>query len=60
MALILQDEVTGIMISEFVSREFGYGLALTDEDLVRVSKSREENEYSDMETARNKMGNSKN
>lgn len=36
MALILQDEVTGIMISEFVSREFGYGLALTDEDIISI------------------------
>jgi len=36
-ALIPKDEGAGIMISAFVSREFGYGFPLTNEDLTRIN-----------------------
>ena len=57
MALIPKDEGAGVMISAFVSREFGYGFELNNEDLVKVNTYRRGKQYSDRDAARKKMGN---
>ena len=54
MALIPKDEGAGVMISAFVSREFGYGFELNNEDLVKVDTYRRGKQYSDREAARRK------
>ena len=38
MAIILKDEEYGIMISEFQSQEFGFGMYLSEDELKRVNK----------------------
>jgi hypothetical protein len=56
-ALIPKDDGLGVMISAFVSREFGYGMALTSDELQRVNAERLEKKYKDESAARKKRGN---
>jgi hypothetical protein len=56
--VIPKDEGLGVMISAFVSREFGFGMTLTDEDLEKVNEYREGKEYSDVSAALDKRGTS--
>ena len=42
-----KDEGAGVMISGFQSREFGFGLEMTAEDLRRVNEAREGQNYTD-------------
>lgn len=45
--VIPKDEGAGLMISAFVSREFGFGMALTEANLEKVNRAREGKSYSD-------------
>jgi hypothetical protein len=36
--LVLKEDGQGLMISAFQSREFGFGLEISDEDLKRVNE----------------------
>jgi hypothetical protein len=44
------------MVSGIVSREFGFGLKLSYDDLQKVSQYRENKEYSDVLAAMDKRG----
>ena len=57
MPLLPKDEGAGVMISAFVSREHGYGINFTAEELERINEYRKGKEYSDREAAQNKRGN---
>ena len=57
-AIIPKDEGYGIMISAMTSREFGFGMQLSAEDLVKINKERENKKYSDEEAAVAVHGNS--
>jgi hypothetical protein len=46
-AVIPKDDGLGVMISAFVSREFGYGMELSPEELQQVNNEREGKDYSD-------------
>ena len=54
-SMILKDEGLGVMISAFVSREFGFGYFISMEDLERVNKKREGKHYSDDEEVAKKI-----
>ena len=56
-ALIPKDDGLGVMISAFISREFGYGMALTSEELQRVNAVRLGKKYKDETAAKKKRGN---
>ena len=56
-ALIPKDDGLGVMISAFVSREFGYGVALTSEELHCVNAERLGKKYKDETAAKKKRGN---
>jgi hypothetical protein len=43
--MIPKDEGLGVMISAFVSREFGFGYSISLEDLEKVNKKREGTDY---------------
>lgn len=50
--LIPKDEGQGVMLSSFVSREFGYGMELSNDDLETVNTYRKKNNvYSDNDAA---------
>jgi DNA-binding transcriptional regulator YhcF (GntR family) len=55
-----KDEGLGVMISAFVSREFGFGYSLTLEDLAKVNEKRLGQKYSDEDAAKKIRGNSSN
>jgi hypothetical protein len=57
-SMIPKDEGLGIMISAFVSREFGFGFYILLEDLEKVNKKREGEKYSDEDAAKKVRGNS--
>jgi hypothetical protein len=44
------------MISAFQSREFGFGVNLTDEQLERVNRKRRGEKYKDEDAAISKLG----
>ena len=50
--LIPKDEGYGVMISAFTSREFGFGLPLTQETLQKVNEIRRKQKYSDESAAK--------
>ena len=50
-APIPKDEGLGLMVSAFVSREFGFGMPISQEDLEAVNAKRQGTEYSDKEAA---------
>jgi hypothetical protein len=54
--IIPKDEGLGVMLSAFVSREFGFGMKLTVEDLRQVNEYREGKHYSDRLAALEKRG----
>ena len=58
--MIPKDEGLGVMISAFCSREFGFGLDISLEDLAKVNKKREGTKYSDEDAAKKIRGNSSN
>ena len=49
--LISKDEGAGVMISAFQSREFGFSLELSDEDLAKVNAYRKDKNYRDKDAA---------
>jgi hypothetical protein len=57
-SMIPKDEGLGVMISAFVSHEFGFGYAISLEDLEKVNKKREGTKYSDEKAAKKIRGNS--
>jgi hypothetical protein len=57
--LIPKDEGQGVMLSSFVSREFGYGMNLSDPVLSLINEYRENKSYSDCDAAIQKNGNSR-
>jgi hypothetical protein len=57
-SMIPKDEGLGVMISAFVSREFGFGFYLSPEDLEKVNRKREGTKYSDEDAAKKIRGNS--
>jgi hypothetical protein len=56
--MIPKDEGLGVMVSGIVSRDFGFGLKLSQEDLQKVNKYRENKEYSDVLAVMDKRGHS--
>ena len=56
-ALIPKDDGLGVLFSAFVSREFGYGMELTSEQLQRVNAKRLGQKYKDETAAKKKQGN---
>jgi hypothetical protein len=57
--LIPKDEGRGIMISAFQSREFGFGMNLTQDQLDRVNEYRHEKLYFEAESAKQVRGTAK-
>jgi hypothetical protein len=53
-ALIPKDDGLGVMMSAFVSREFGFGMELTTEQLQRVNTKRLGQKYKDEIAAKKK------
>ncbi len=56
--VIPKDEGLGVMISAFVSREFGFGMKVSAEDLQKVNECRQGKKYSDESAAMDKRGTS--
>jgi hypothetical protein len=52
--IIPKYEGLGVMVSGIVSREFGFGLKLSHDDLQKVNQYRESKEYSDVLAAMDK------
>ena len=57
MPLITKDEGAGVMISAFVSREFGYGTGMIEQEMNKVNDHRRNKTYSDKLAAINRAGN---
>ena len=57
--LMPKDEGQGLMVSGFVSREYGFNMALSDDQLRKVNKHRENKHYIDEDAAKSKTGTSK-
>lgn len=55
--LIPKDEGAGVMISAFASREYGFGIDMSPEDLARVNETRNGKMYSDEVAAKAVNGN---
>jgi hypothetical protein len=55
-AIVPKDEGVGVMISAFVSREFGFGMDLTEEQLQKVNQRRQGKKYSDEAAAKETRG----
>ena len=55
--LIPKDEGAGVMISAFASRECGFGIDMSPEDLARVNETRNGKTYSDEVAAKAVNGN---
>jgi hypothetical protein len=51
-----KDKGLGVMIYTFVSREFGFGMTLSDEDLQNINEYRHHKHYSDRLAAVDKRG----
>jgi hypothetical protein len=54
--IIPKDEGMGVMVSGFVSREFGFGLTLSQQQLQKVNAARQATKYSDQEVAKEIRG----
>ena len=54
--ILPKDEGLGVMISAFQSREFGFGMELTSEELQKVNEKRENEKYIDKDAAVLKRG----
>jgi hypothetical protein len=57
--LLPKDEGAGMMVSTFVSREFGFGLKLSHSQLEMVNRKRDGEVYVDLSAAIMKMGTDK-
>ena len=57
-AMIPKNEGLGVMISAFVSCEFGFGMHISPEDLEKINQKRERTNYSDEDAAKKIRGNS--
>ena len=57
--MIPKDDGLGVMISAFVSREFGFGYQMTQDDLEKVNKTRAGSEYSDKDASTKIRGNTR-
>jgi hypothetical protein len=55
-AIIPKDDGMGVMISAFVSREFGFGLQLSQQQLQKVNEVRHATKYSNEEAAKDIRG----
>ncbi len=55
--MIPKDEGLSVMLSAFVSREFGFGFYISLEDIEKVNKKREGAHYSDKDAAKKIRGN---
>ena len=55
-AIIPKDDGQGVMLSAFVSRKFGFGFTLTQEQLQTVNQARRGQKYSDEAAANEKRG----
>jgi hypothetical protein len=58
-AIVPKDEGAGIMISAFQSREFGFGLHMSEQELALVNEYRRDKKYQDEEAAKAKGGDAK-
>jgi hypothetical protein len=58
-AIVPKDDGCGIMITAFQSREFGFGLEISKEDMARVNTFRKDQVYKDEAAAKAKHGDSK-
>ena len=58
-AIVPKDEGAGIMISAFQSREFGFGLHMSEQELALVNEYRRDKKYQDEEAAKAKRGDAK-
>ena len=47
---------TGVMVSAMISRAFGFGMNITDEQLLNINESREGKNYKDEEAATHLTG----
>ena len=56
--LLPKEQGQGIMYSSFVSRDFGYGMKITEEDLERINNKREFEHYSDCDSAKDVLNGS--
>ena len=56
IALVPKDEGQGVMISALQSREFGLGMALSDDDLKRINERRKGEMYMDKDAAKKRNG----
>jgi hypothetical protein len=54
-AIVLKDDGTGIMLSAFQSREFGFGLEMSEQDLELVNEYRKDKNYQDEAAAKKIM-----
>ena len=52
LALVPKDEGQGIMISALQSREFGFGICLTEEEQKKINDKREGEKYKDEDAAK--------
>ena len=50
-----KDEGQGLMVSVFVSRDYGFNWTLTEHQLNKVNKFRKDKDYMDVESAKAKM-----
>ena len=57
--LVPKSDGAGIMLSSFTSREFGYGMKISPQQLRRINEERKGKYYSDTESAKKKKGSSK-
>ena len=56
MSLTPKDKQQGLMVSGFVSREYGFNWKLDDKELKKINEYRTNQEYADRESAINKTG----
>ena len=56
VTIIPKDDGQGLMISAFQSREFGFGMNITDEELQKINETRRGEKYADEAAAIAKRG----
>ena len=56
-AMVPKDEGQGLMMSSFVSRDYGFNFQLTSSQLVQVNQARTGKQYKDLDAATLKRGN---
>ena len=58
LALVPKDEGQGVMISALQSREFGFGMCLTEEEQKKINDKRKGEKYKDKDAAKKRNGSS--